>query len=70
MRRLLIFLVLVGPLGAINDFAGAADAQADNLIVYGIGVMLAIAETACSGTHAFAAQVGFPLLQDLRSLNG
>jgi hypothetical protein len=43
-------------------------AQADNLIVYGAGMMPAIAETACSGTHAFVAQVGILLLEDLRSL--
>jgi hypothetical protein len=61
LRGLIIFLVAVGVLGTVNDFAGAAAASA-NLIVFGAGIMPVLADTLCSATNALVAQVGMRLV--------
>ena len=61
LRGLIIFLVAVGVLGTVNDFAGAAVASA-NLIVWGAGIMPVLADTLCSATNALVAQVGMRLV--------
>ena len=61
LRGLIIFLVAVGVLGTVNDFAGAAAASA-NLIVFGAGLLPVLADTVCSGTNSLVAQVGMRLV--------
>jgi hypothetical protein len=61
LRGLIIFLVAVGVLGTVSDFARAAAASA-NLIVFGAGIMPVLADTVCSATNSLMAQVGMRLL--------
>lgn len=62
MRGLFLFLVIIGVLGAVNDFTSVAVTQASNLIIFGAGVVPVLADIACSGSNALVAQVAMRLV--------